>query len=840
MSTPSSGSKSRRKSNAGTGDSTPHYAPPSRAGDGALIFPVVEIDSRDGDFGATLWMPPSAMLSASLSASQLVYVTIYPQGHDAVDLSGMVKLNFNGFGHCELDVKNNLKDVHGNFCVIASAWPSEKLKEGIRVSKQLAYALGCLDFLPWVHLKPVSCPKLNLCKGSQLKNTYSVDVEIEECKELFLKLSPMTSEDVNVNTSASLRSPSLSGRQQGKTLQGRQGESPSTYKSRNTAASNFSPVKDASHCSMQPKEHVALTSILGDKDSSAFKLLECLAGRLLHGRYLLRGNRVGISVCGHEYIFEVADVIGQSNGRSSTASQGSSKTSVNKESDRIFKEMVTLFCVGSKTLVKFQLPGPAAKSGQSDLPGAGAIINALSKECVGPSSERLGFSAIGGLSEQISILKEIITFSLLRPECLFSLGLQPPRGVLLYGPPGTGKTSLALASATETGIQFFPINGPEIVSEYYGESEASLREVFAAARAAAPAVVFIDELDAIAPQRTEGSEHLGQRMVATLLTIMDGGNQGLQGVLVIAATNRLETIDPALRRPGRFDREIEIGVPSPSGRVEILTSHLDRMSHALAESEIKALAAATHGFVGADLSSLCNEAALVALRNFVLKNAKKRNVVGLKDGLEEPMDETESQGTLLSSCTKQLGRLTLTPAETVLRLEESLKITINDFEEAKTKIRPSAMREVMLEVPKVRWSDVGGHEDIKQQLQEAVEWPQKHMDAFVRIGTLPPKGVLLYGPPGCSKTLMARAVATEAELNFIAVKGPELFSKWVGESEKAVRSLFQRARLAAPSVIFFDELDGLAVSRESGKDGVSVGDRVMSQLLVEMDGMNIS
>ncbi|KAI5074246.1 hypothetical protein GOP47_0010207 [Adiantum capillus-veneris] len=453
------------------------------------------------------------------------------------------------------------------------------------------------------------------------------------------------------------------------------------------------------------------------------------------------------------------------------------------------------------------------------------------------SSKRLEYSALGGLSEQISLLKEIITFSLLRPECLLGLGLQPPRGVLLHGPPGTGKTSLALASATEAGVKFFPINGPEIISEYYGESEASLKEVFAAAHAAAPAVVFIDELDAIAPQRTEGSEHLGQRMVATLLTMMDGGDQGLQGVLVIAATNRVETIDPALRRPGRFDREIEIGVPSPSGRREILMSHLARMSHALVESDIEALAAATHGFVGADLASLCNEAALVALRNFVLKIEQERDQVGLEGGVQESTGGTESEGTLLSSCTNQLGHLSLTTSWTTLLLEESLKTTVNDFEEAKTKIRPSAMREVMLEVPKVRWSDVGGQEDIKQQLQEAVEWPQKHMDAFSRIGTLPPKGVLLYGPPGCSKTLMARAVATEAGLNFIAVKGPELFSKWVGESEKAVRSLFQRARLAAPSVVFFDELDGLAVSRESGSDGVSVGDRVMSQLLVEMDGL---
>lgn len=327
-------------------------------------------------------------------------------------------------------------------------------------------------------------------------------------------------------------------------------------------------------------------------------------------------------------------------------------------------------------------------------------------------------------------------------------------------------------------------------------------------------------------------------MVATLLTIMDGGNQSLQGVLVIAATNRLETIDPALRRPGRFDREIEIGVPSPSGRHEILQSLLARMSHALAESDIETLAVATHGFVGADLASLCNEAAMVALRHFVHRNVKKEGCTRF----EEPTQECENLSSIsskLSSCTAQFGRLDLTTANSALGSPvEDLKITMYDFEEAKSRVRPSAMREVMLEVPKVRWSDVGGQEEIKQQLKEAVEWPQKHMDAFSRIGTQPPRGVLLYGPPGCSKTLLARAVATEAGLNFIAVKGPELFSKWVGESEKAVRSLFQRARIAAPSVVFFDELDGLAVSRDSSNDGVSVGDRVMSQLLVEMDGLS--
>ncbi|KAI5074247.1 hypothetical protein GOP47_0010208, partial [Adiantum capillus-veneris] len=326
MSTPGSSSKSRRRSNAGTGDSTPRTSPSSRAGDGALVFRVVEVDSQDGDFGATLWMPPSAMLSASLSASQLVCATISPQGHDDLDMSGLKKQENKCFGHYELDFKN--KEVHGSFCVIASAWPSGKLKEGIKVSKQLAYALGCLHASPLVYLNPISCPKLNSCEGSQLKSTFSLEVDIEECKEIVLKLNPMISEDIVVNTS--LLSPLLSGLQQGKTLEEKQGESPSSFRIRKAASSNLTPKKDPSQA-MQLKEQCALLSLLGDENSSASKLLERLAGRLLHGRYLLKGNRVGITVCGHEYLFEVVDAVGQSEGRSTNACQEGIKASADKE-----------------------------------------------------------------------------------------------------------------------------------------------------------------------------------------------------------------------------------------------------------------------------------------------------------------------------------------------------------------------------------------------------------------------------------------------------------------------------------------------------------------------------
>ncbi|MEM4417868.1 MAG: CDC48 family AAA ATPase, partial [Nitrososphaerota archaeon] len=377
------------------------------------------------------------------------------------------------------------------------------------------------------------------------------------------------------------------------------------------------------------------------------------------------------------------------------------------------------------------------------------------------------------------------------------LGIEPPKGVILYGPPGSGKTLIAKAVANETGAHFVSINGPEIMSKFYGESEARLREVFQEAEQNAPSIIFIDELDAIAPKRSEVTGEVERRVVSQLLTLMDGLKSRGQ-VVVMGATNRIEAIDPALRRPGRFDREIRIGVPDRNGRKEILLIHTRRMP--LAEDvNIDELADITHGFVGADIAALTREAAMNALRRFL------------------PQIDLEKE---------------IIPADVL----EQIKVTREDFANALKNIQPSALREVILEIPNVKWEDIGGLETVKQELREAVEWPLKYPDVFKRLGIRPPRGLLLYGPPGTGKTLLAKAVATESQANFISVKGPEVLSKWVGESEKAVREVFRKARETAPCIVFFDELDSIAPRRGLHTDA-GVTDRIVNQLLTEMDGM---
>jgi transitional endoplasmic reticulum ATPase len=408
------------------------------------------------------------------------------------------------------------------------------------------------------------------------------------------------------------------------------------------------------------------------------------------------------------------------------------------------------------------------------------------------------YEDIGGLKAKLERVREMIELPLKHPEVFDRLGIEPPKGVLLHGPPGTGKTLIAKAVANESGANFTSINGPEIMSKWYGESEARLREVFEQAEKNAPSIVFIDELDSVAPKREEVTGEVERRVVATLCTALDG-LKSRGKVIVIGATNRPNALDPAIRRPGRFDREIEIGVPDRDGRKEVLQIHTRGMPLAK-DVNLDRYADVTHGFVGADLEGLAKEAAMSALRR-ILPEIK----------LEEK----------------------IIPSEVL----EKLQVTKEDFDGALRMAEPSAMREVLIEVPNVHWDDVGGLEQAKQELIEAVEWPMKYPDAFKRVGIEPPHGILLYGPPGTGKTMLARAVATESEANFISIKGPELISKWVGESEKGVRETFRRAKMAAPAIVFFDEIDALVPRRGSGFGDSNVTERVISQLLTELDGL---
>ena len=409
------------------------------------------------------------------------------------------------------------------------------------------------------------------------------------------------------------------------------------------------------------------------------------------------------------------------------------------------------------------------------------------------------YEDIGGLREEIQKVREMIELPLRHPEIFEKLGIEAPKGVLLHGPPGTGKTLLAKAVANESNSHFISISGPEIMSKFYGESEARLREIFKEAKEKAPSIMFVDEIDSIAPKREEVTGEVERRVVSQLLSLMDG-LEARGKVIVMAATNRPNAIDQALRRPGRFDREIEIKVPDKRGRLEILQIHTHHMPLDTDVDQDK-IAAITHGFVGADLEYLCKEAAMKCLRRL-------------------------------------LPELNLEDEKLAPDVLNKLIITMNDFENAIKDVMPSAMREVYLEPPDVNWSDIGGLEEVKHELQEAVEWPMRFPDMYNKLGHTIPKGVLLHGPSGTGKTMLAKAVATESEANFISVKGPELLSKWVGESEKGVREIFRRARQASPCVIFFDEIDSIAPVRGLEGSGHASTERMVSQLLTEMDGID--
>ncbi|MFW9800646.1 MAG: CDC48 family AAA ATPase [Candidatus Thorarchaeota archaeon] len=407
------------------------------------------------------------------------------------------------------------------------------------------------------------------------------------------------------------------------------------------------------------------------------------------------------------------------------------------------------------------------------------------------------YEDIGGLNKEIQKIREMVELPMKSPELFKRLGITPPKGVLLHGPPGTGKTLIAKAVANESGANFKTINGPEIMSKFYGESEQKLREAFEDAEKNAPSIIFIDELDSIAPKRAEVTGEVERRVVAQLLALMDG-LAGRGQVIVIGATNRVDDVDEALRRPGRFDREIEIGVPDKKGRLEILQIHTRAMP--LEEGlDLERLAATAHGFVGADLAALAREAAMQALRR------------------------------ALPHVDPETGDI---PPDIL----QDLFVTQSDFDTAMVDVSPSALREVLVEKPNVRWEDVGGLEKVKEQLREAVEAPLRYPEVFDEMGIRPPKGVLLFGPPGTGKTLLAKAVATESEANFISVRGPEIFNKYVGESEKAVREIFRKARQTAPVVLFFDEIDAIMSARGMRND-TGVSQRIVNQFLAELDGM---
>ncbi len=464
--------------------------------------------------------------------------------------------------------------------------------------------------------------------------------------------------------------------------------------------------------------------------------------------------------------------------------------------DRIFIPGMTLFAEA----LPFAIVSTNPKGIVQVLPDTEIIIkeDAVDEEEAG-QIQTISYEDIGGVGEALVRIREMIELPLKHPILFRRLGIDPPRGVLLHGPPGTGKTLIAKAVASETKAHFTSINGPEIISKYYGESEKQLREIFDEAAANAPAIIFIDELDSIAPKREDVTGEVERRVVAQLLTLLDG-MEGRDNVVVIGATNRRDAIDPALRRPGRFDRELEIGVPDKNGREEIINIHTRGMPIS-DDFDIDWLLDNSYGFVGADISALVRESAMKALRRYLP---------------EIDLDEEHI------------------PPEVL----EKMEVTMSDFRQAIKEIEPSALREIYLEVPEVSWDEVGGLEEVKERLKESIEWPLTKPELFEHFGINPPRGILLFGAPGTGKTLIAKAIANEAKANFITIKGPELISKWVGQSEKAIREVFKKAKQSSPSIVFLDEFESIAGTRRTASgDGSDVMNRVVNQLLSSMDGV---
>lgn len=737
-----------------------------------------------------IWVSIDALYKVDVAAGAHIYVALADQHQQPKPLIQVFASTI------DVDLHQQQSSV-GSKSVIATIWPSSTVK------RNCAMASSAL-------LDSLGHPDIGI--SNLLLFAHPADeIDLHDVSSALLSFRLMVGKGgqlVTMGGRHSLPDPTSPLRQHSKMAQGRGGgnkvpavQSPSIRSSINTPSPMallktdrmaVSPAQSAATSSRNKNDIVstrhqqeALTQLLTSPGQRLTSLLESLMLKHAQNRYLVPGNIICLPFMAHQLLLVVeADEFSSSRQPVYVTPQTRVRLILK---DEISQERILERANGHRYVEK-AVKAALFLDGEGD--GEGPASRAARRAAeAGERALDVSFKDLGGGLDRINALKELATVPLRAPEMFQRYGMQTPRGVLLHGPPGTGKTLLARATAGDCGAALFLLNGPDIVSEFYGESEVGVKGIFAAAKACAPSIVFIDEIDAIAPSREDGNTgHAAGRLVTTLLTEMDGLPSETP-VVVVAATNRVDSLDSALRRPGRFDREIEVGVPAAKERRAIFVKKLEKLRNSLQDEEISALAATAHGFVGADITALCSEAALQALRRFAHTNDKAQITVSYKD-----------------------------------------------FKAAETRVSPSAMREIALEVPNVSWDDVGGLDDVKARLKESVEWPVQNSDGLERVGAQAPRGILLFGPPGCSKTLLARAVASQAGMNFFAVKGPELFSKYVGESEKAVASLFAKARRAAPAIVFFDELDGLAVDREEG-DSSSVAHRVLSQLLQEMDGL---